>query len=165
FRLSLFPRPDDRLRRPALSLFQAARLAVGKAGFSHTSVAPPTGAARGLDPRAIFRERPSRKGPPAGPRVTPVGSNCVWKVFRASRPRISLLQIGHDQLLHLHHRRHGAAGAFGVGAQNRVAELAGGDLPGDAEAVLAPAALPLGAAARNQAFPEMVHLRLAVALD
>src|SRR5690606_25633799 len=90
FRLSLFPGPDDRLRRPALSLFQAARLALGKAGFSHTSVAPPTGAACGLDPRAIFRERPSRKGSPAGPRVTPVGSNCVWKVFRASLPRISL---------------------------------------------------------------------------
>src|SRR4051794_494877 len=68
-------------------------------------------------------------------------------------------------LAHRHHGLHGAAGALAVGAAEEFGQRPGHDLPGQAVAVLEPAASPRRAAVAREGVPEPVDLRLVRAVD
>src|SRR5678815_2612756 len=74
------------------------------------------------------------------------------------------LDGGDVDLLHRHHRLEGALRLIAAG-RKRVGEHARGDLPGEAPAVLAPAALAFLAAIADDRVPVAVRLFLIVGRD
>jgi hypothetical protein len=75
-------------------------------------------------------------------------------------PRIGLVEVGDDDLLHLHHGLHDAIGLFAIGIAQIAAERRRHHLPGQAEFILEPSALRCRAAAGAQSGPEIVRLFL-----
>src|ERR1700722_11346445 len=80
-------------------------------------------------------------------------------------PGIGLVEIGDDDLLHLHHGLHDAIGLLAIGIAEVAAERRGHDLPGQAEFVLEPSAMRRLAAIGGQLAPEVVHLFLGLDAD
>lgn len=68
-------------------------------------------------------------------------------------------------LSHRHHRFERALGRSGIGTEQRRREGAGGDLPGQTPAVLAPAALAFLTAIFDDRAPQAVGFRLVVGRD
>src|SRR6267142_7152998 len=83
----------------------------------------------------------------------------------SSSAGICLVEVGDDDLLHLHHGLHGAIGLFAIGIAHVTAEGRGHNLPGQAEFVLEPSAFRFLAALGDQSVPEVVHLFLALDAD
>lgn len=75
------------------------------------------------------------------------------------------LDGGDLYLAHLHHGLEGALGSLGVGIGDRLGEGEGGDLPGDAPPVLAPAALARPAAVLDDGVPVAIRLGLGCRCD
>jgi hypothetical protein len=75
-------------------------------------------------------------------------------------PRIGLVEVGDDDLLHLHHGLHDPIGLFAIGIAEVAAERRRHHLPGQAEFILEPSALRCRAAAGAQSGPEIVRLFL-----
>src|SRR5215211_5505880 len=75
-----------------------------------------------------------------------------------------LLERRDLDLAHLEHRGHDALRRLGLGAGEQRGEPGGGDLPGDAEAILEPAARAV-LAALAEAGPVLVDLGLVAAVD
>src|SRR5882757_10610591 len=67
------------------------------------------------------------------------------------------IEIGDDDLLHLHHGLHGSIGFFTIGITQVTAECCRHNLPGQAELVLEPSAFPFLAAAGDQPVPKIVY--------
>src|SRR5258706_297949 len=84
-------------------------------------------------------------------------------VGRSSTPPRGV-DLGHVDLLHRHHRVEGALG-LGPAGRHRLGERARGDLPGEAPAVLAPAALALLASVADDRVPVAVGFLLVVRRD
>src|SRR6187431_2353947 len=83
-------------------------------------------------------------------------------VSRSAPPRC--LDRGDVDLLHRHHRLEGALCLIAT-SRKRVIEHARGDLPGEAPAVLAPAALAFLAAVADDRVPVAIRLFLIVCGD
>src|ERR1700704_6068412 len=83
-----------------------------------------------------------------------------WRALAASRR----LDFGDVDLLHRHHRVERAPGLSAAG-RHRFGQHARGDLPGEAPAVLAPAARAFLAAIADNPVPVAVRLRLIVGGD
>src|SRR5690606_180629 len=75
------------------------------------------------------------------------------------------VQGGDVDLLHRHHGLEGGAGAGGIGVVVEGHQATRRDLPADAPAVLAPAALALLTAVADDGVPQAVGLGLVVGLD
>src|SRR5690349_19941565 len=84
---------------------------------------------------------------------------------RPQLPAIGLPQLGDVELRLTEHDFHGPLRAGRIGAADQLVQLARHDLPGDAEAVLEPAAHARLAAARDQCVPVAVDLGLVLAVD
>lgn len=72
---------------------------------------------------------------------------------------------GDIYLAHLHHGLEGAPGGLGVGIRDRLGEGQGGDLPGDAPLVLAPAALARLTTVIDDGVPIAIRLGLGLRCD
>src|SRR4051812_29746286 len=94
--------------------------------------------------------------------ISAVGATALPLVSLALR---GAFELGNVELHHLHHRCEDALAARFVRARRQLEEATRHDLPGDAELVLEPTALALLAAAREQALPVVVDLRLVLAVD
>src|SRR6267154_6713882 len=88
-----------------------------------------------------------------------------WTHKSAGSAGICLLEVGDNDLLHLHHGLHDAVGLFAVGIAEVTAECLGHDLPGQSELVLEPSASRFLAAVGGQFIPEVVHLFLGLDAD
>jgi hypothetical protein len=75
------------------------------------------------------------------------------------------LEGGNVELLHLHEGRRDALTGAVVAPSHDLFKDGGNDLPGDAEAILQPAALARLAAASDQAVPVVVDFCLGIAMD
>src|SRR5581483_8092048 len=139
--------------------------------------APPPSPSPPRLPPGHRRQRYLRRGDPV--RGDPGARRCGWTVsprasiatssaIRRARLRARLLrgplEPGDLDLPHLEHRRHHALGALPVRVGEELLEAPRDDLPGDAEAVLEPAARPLLAALGERA-PVVVDLLLVGAVD
>src|SRR4029077_20610798 len=78
---------------------------------------------------------------------------------------ICLVEVGDDDLLHLHHGLQGAIGLFAIGIAQVTAEGGGNNLPGQTDFVLEPSAFRFLAAVGDQSVPEVGCLFLAPDAD
>src|SRR3954468_24014896 len=102
----------------------------------------------GLLGGALSLVRPTSKSPPA---ILSTG--------------ICPIEIGDDDLLHLHHGLHGSIGLFAIRIAQVTAEGFGHNLPGQTELVLEPSAFRFLAAVGGQPVPEIVYLFLCLDID